>query len=237
MRVVWLLALALLLSGCSGSGPGPEQGGGDGTTNDIVVDGSAPGGTGSAAASAQGGTTSGSSPAGSGAAAAAATVPPSGHATFRLNGHWEQEAAAFVAGSSRWQDDLLLFPVARGAQAILVELAWNDTTQDLDPHLAGGADCFAVEENPAASCAEYAVGDGSAGKWWNRGGGTGAGDSVARIEVQGERLGMYTCDNCPWNATVWSRDVNRDVDWFLFATVFYDGPAPQGFTAVPWSRP
>lgn len=157
-------------------------------------------------------------------------------ATFASRGRMGVEVAPGIAGpqdSDGWQ---LRFPVEAGATAVVVEVAWNDTVQDLDAYLAGAKDCYDRVPFPdmAVVClGDLVAADGTYGLWWNRDGAVGQPDSPSRIVATGAQLA--DAGTGTWQAHTWAKDASADLEFHVFATVLYDGSDPAAFTAVPWS--
>lgn len=135
------------------------------------------------------------------------------------------------------------YNVTRNTTAILVEVRWNDTLQDLDartwpndvdacPPPSDPADPFSVGD--AAVCT---LDDASGyGPYSNRGGDAGAGDSPSRLLVNQTDIATVQAqcgrDPCAWQAFAWARTPVADLEWDLWVSVF-EGPVPDGYTAIP----
>lgn len=155
--------------------------------------------------------------------------------TFHGSGEVGAGVATWFAGHVAADGDQLPFKVRDGATAVVVELAWNDTVQDMDAMLLAANGCFDRHGFPdfLATClADVVVADGSQGTWWNKGGAIGMPDSVSRIVVDGEALAAGGTGE--WLAYAWTKDANVGLAFHVYATVLYDGRDPATFTAVPW---
>lgn len=157
-------------------------------------------------------------------------------ATFHGEGHVGAEAVTYLAGPMDTEGWQLEFPVAAGATAVVVEVAWNDTVQDLDAVLGGANGCFDHVPFPefVAECmVDLVRGDGTYGYWWNKEGSVGMPDSPSRIVATGPQL--QDAGEGTWTAYIWSKDVNVELGFHIFATVLYDGTDPAAVSVIPWT--
>jgi hypothetical protein len=168
----------------------------------------------------------------------AAAAPPV--QVFHKNGTTLVSQYANPVLPSQWGSLGIDFKAAQNATAILVEVAWDDTTVDLDARAQADVKrCPWTDPMDIAACATLgsALADGSFefGVFQNTNGTPGAGDSPSRVLVDGEWLAevLDACANpCPWTAYAWARTPAADVTWDLAVSVFY-GPVPPGYTALP----
>ncbi len=140
------------------------------------------------------------------------------------------------------------FNATPDAMAILVEVAWNDTFQDLDAELKFKEDIPCHTGFPSAACTVLdPTGHPQAlvnnwlgqdvGQFKNRDGLPGAPDSPSRILVERDTLrilGAYCEENCTWFPSLENKGPFVDLEFHLFVSVFYGQAPPPGYTAIPW---
>ncbi len=149
-----------------------------------------------------------------------------------LSRHWDQETTSWLLGPS---DNKRLDFVPRNGSALVLELWWNDASQDLDPALIAADDCYdgggLVGVGLCGVASVTFTGDYS-GTWWLQDGHPGAGDVGARIEVSAETVAQFRCgENCTWRAYAYAKDIARDVTWNLYVTDFPDGVIPEDYSS------
>lgn len=181
------------------------------------------------------------SPAGEPPAEGAAEPPPSPpFVTYTLHNTTLASVYANPILPDRWGSLGLGFRTDRNTTtAVLAELVWNDTAQDLDARLEADVRRCPWEDNLdwAACHASMPLGDGGLefGVFQNAQGVPGQGDSPSRAWADGERLlqVLDACsDPCNWTGYAWARTPIANIEWTLYVTVF-EGPVPDGFTAIP----
>lgn len=134
----------------------------------------------------------------------------------------------------------LWFNVTGEQTGIVVELAWNDTVQDLDARINSRVDlCAQGDEIFFVFCAiAEALHIKVPGDLWNDQGSLGDPDSPSRLVVTREEVQAFLelCgDPCHVSSYPWAQDPIVDVEWFLYVTVFY-GEVPEDYTAIPWLK-
>ena len=159
-------------------------------------------------------------------------LPP--HETFQSHGVTGTEVATAQVGGQASPNYLLEFEAQPGATGILFELTWNDTSQDMDPGLAGPKQCFDFVPFPESTVlcfADIATSDGTYCYWAQHSSPEGLGPPPARVVVDAKA--MERCKAGDWYAWASTRLVNTQLPFSLYATVFYDGTDPATFSAIP----
>ncbi len=142
------------------------------------------------------------------------------------------------------------FNTTPDATAIVVEVAWNDTFQDLDAELKFEEDIPCHTGFPSATCTvldptghpqalvNHWLGQ-DVGQFKNDGGSLGAPDNPSRIIVEGDDLRhlSYYCEEiCEWYTSADNKGPFIDLDWHLYISIFYGVEIPDGYTAIPWLK-
>lgn len=164
----------------------------------------------------------------------AAVPPPASIVVVRLPFHKTFDAAKSTVASLVDVD--ASFDVdATGATAVVLELAWNSTTFDLDPtlvilhcdELTDPAGCMVPEAQ------SHWLSEGDDGNYWVKDGSLGAPDGPVRIDVGPEALASYGClTSCQAVARAITKDAAVDVGGQLVVSVFRGGPPPAGYSAL-----
>ncbi len=138
---------------------------------------------------------------------------------------------------------ILGFNTTQNTTAILFEVAWNDTIQDLDTKLYLNVP-FPCEPSFTITCIvdevpqiALHVAGMRPGQFQNTNGAVGLPDNPSRILVEKEQLLelMPLCkDECEWSAGSAAKGPYIDLEWHAFVTVFDGMEIPEGYTAIPW---
>lgn len=135
------------------------------------------------------------------------------------------------------------FPVPANATALVYEVVWDDDVQDLDAELTAPSACVPPEE--VADFALAYAGMSPPHKFLDTDGMLGAPDDPSRITLDEATLAAARCeggappddgswgDRNYWAGAFRSKDANALLDWVVYASVFFGGPVPEGYTAVP----
>jgi predicted small lipoprotein YifL len=123
------------------------------------------------------------------------------------------------------------------ATALVVELEWDDAVQDLDveAHAQGGDGLAARPECGVGSALGPVMGSRA---WCDFGGSLAAPDVPSRLDLHGLELADCEPAGLDWgDCNVFalgfrSKDANALLEWHLIATVFFEGPPPEAFSAL-----
>lgn len=130
------------------------------------------------------------------------------------------------------------FNTTADVRAIMVEVAWNDTVQDLDAYLKADVEECPYDdslEDLACNVDNWSY-QYEFGVFQNKNGSPGMGDSPSRVLLDGDDLAevIDACEGtCNWRALPWGRAPFADLEWHMWVSVFYED-VPEGYTAIPW---
>lgn len=160
---------------------------------------------------------------------------------YHIEGYTELAVFAGLPAPGSQGGPVLRFNTTENLTAVVLEVAWNDTVQDLDAALSADVNgiCFDPPNcvHPLSSLSGTAY--TSFGDFYNQNGTVGDPDSPSRIVVKGLALQdvLDECASpCEWGAGALTKGKGPwvQVSWNLWVTVFYNEEPPSSYTAVPW---